>query len=160
MEAGKKPIADIFNGNRIVEIPFFQRSYVWGEEQWERFLEDMEFVSQHNKPYFLGSIILKQQETQIERNIGDIRTLVDGQQRLTTLIIFFKTLWLIKKKNNLFESRFKLFGDNKKSALYHNHNDIESFEKISDLEDVEDIESGKDTIIGAYNFFKDNICYP
>ena len=29
MEAGKRTISDIFNGNRVLEIPFFQRSYVW-----------------------------------------------------------------------------------------------------------------------------------
>jgi len=46
MEAGKRTINDIFNGNRVLEIPFFQRAYVWEEEQWERLLEDMEFVSQ------------------------------------------------------------------------------------------------------------------
>ena len=52
MEAGKRTVNDIFNGNRILEIPFFQRSYVWGEEQWERLLADMEEVSKANKPYF------------------------------------------------------------------------------------------------------------
>ena len=41
MDAGKRTINDIFNGNRILEIPFFQRAYVWGDEQWERLLEDM-----------------------------------------------------------------------------------------------------------------------
>ena len=27
MDAGKRTINDIFNGNRVLEIPFFQRSY-------------------------------------------------------------------------------------------------------------------------------------
>ena len=45
MDAGKRTINDIFNGNRILEIPFFQRAYVWGNDQWERLLEDMENVS-------------------------------------------------------------------------------------------------------------------
>ncbi len=63
MEAGKKTISDIFNGNRILEIPFFQRAYVWEDEQWGRLLEDMEEISQQNTPYFLGSVILKQQMT-------------------------------------------------------------------------------------------------
>lgn len=33
MDAGKRTINDIFNGSRVLEIPFFQRAYVWGEEQ-------------------------------------------------------------------------------------------------------------------------------
>ena len=85
MEAGKRTINDIFNGNRILEIPFFQRSYVWGEEQWERLLTDMETVSESNKPYFLGSVIMKQQNTNTQKSVGDVRTVVDGQQRMTTL---------------------------------------------------------------------------
>ena len=93
MEAGKKSIADIFNDGRILEIPFFQRAYVWDREQWERFLEDMELVSESNKPYFLGSLISKQQETEMNSDAGDVRTLIDGQQRITTLIIFFKVLF-------------------------------------------------------------------
>ena len=95
MEAGKRTINDIFNGNRVLEIPFFQRSYVWGEPQWERLIEDMETVSSTNKPYFLGSVILKQQQTPTGGNVGDKRTLIDGQQRLTTLNIMFKIPRLI-----------------------------------------------------------------
>ena len=92
MEAGKRTINDIFNGNRVLEIPFFQRSYVWTEAQWERLLEDMETVSSINKPYFLGSVILKQQQTNTGNNVGDRRTLIDGQQRLTTLNLMLKVL--------------------------------------------------------------------
>lgn len=94
MEAGKRSINDIFNGNKILEIPFFQRAYVWDNPQWERFLSDMEHVSLTNKPYFLGSVILKQQLTNSQQSVGDKRTVIDGQQRLTTLNIFFKVLSL------------------------------------------------------------------
>ena len=57
MDAGKATISGVFNGSRLLEIPFYQRAYVWGEEQWERFLGDMEFVTASKRPYFLGSII-------------------------------------------------------------------------------------------------------
>jgi len=103
LEAGKKTISDIFNGNRILEIPFFQRAYVWGNEQWGRLLEDMEQISQQNTPYFLGSVILKQQMTNTTKSVSDVRTLIDGQQRLTTLSIFLKTLCLKNDENNKFE---------------------------------------------------------
>ena len=89
MEAGKRTISEIFNGGRILEIPFFQRSYVWDKEQWARLLEDMKAISSSNKPYFLGSVILKQQDTS-SSSPGEVRTLIDGQQRLTTLNIFLK----------------------------------------------------------------------
>lgn len=87
MEAGKRTINEIFNGSRILEIPFFQRAYVWDEPQWERLLEDVESVSKTQSPYITGSVILKQQLTGTTNKVGDIRTVVDGQQRLTTLSI-------------------------------------------------------------------------
>ncbi len=154
MDAGKRTINDIFNGNRILEIPFFQRAYVWGENQWERLLEDMELVTFSQKPYFLGSVILKQQQTTSGNGVGDIRTLIDGQQRLTTLNIFFKVLCLKTDKNSSFERRFKL--ENEELALWHNHNDIESFERILHLEKLEEIDE-KDGITRAYNFFKEKV---
>lgn len=56
IEAGKRTTNEIFNGDRILEIPFFQRAYVWGDEQLERLLEDMEHFSQTSKPYYLGQL--------------------------------------------------------------------------------------------------------
>lgn len=154
MDAGKRTINDIFNGNRILEIPFFQRSYVWGEEQWERLLEDMEHVSQLNKPYFLGSVILKQQPTNTEKRVGDVRIVIDGQQRLTTLNIFFKVLCLKINQNQTFERIFKLISND--IALSHNHNDIDAFNAIINLTDFIDIVD-KDNISNAYKYFKDNL---
>lgn len=154
MDAGKRTINDIFNGNRVLEIPFFQRAYVWGEEQWERLIEDMETVSQTRRPYFLGSVILKQQQTKTDYNIGDIRTLIDGQQRLTTLNIFFKVLCLKKGENASFKRMFML--ENEELALWHNHNDIEAFKEILNLDEIKEIENNS-RITKAYNYFKDNL---
>ena len=154
MDAGKRTLSDIFNGNRVLEIPFFQRAYVWGESQWERLVEDMETVSCSKQPYFLGSVILKQQQTSANSDVGDIRTLIDGQQRLTTLNLFFKVLCLKKNENTSFERRFML--ENGELALWHNHNDIKSFRRVLNLTELDDIE-GEDNIIRAYRYFKENI---
>lgn len=89
MDVNKSKITDVFNGTRQYVIPFFQRAYVWWKEQWERLLIDMEHVSEVQRQHFLGSIILKQQTTSSNAQIGDLRTIIDGQQRLTTLMIFF-----------------------------------------------------------------------
>ena len=158
MEAGKRTINDIFNGNRVLEIPFFQRAYVWDEKQWERFLEDMEEISLYNKPYFLGSVILKQQLTNTTKSVSDIRTLIDGQQRLTTINIFFKVLCLKNNENLKFDRVFRLISSD--LALVHNHNDIDNFNKIMNLKSLEDIANSSEKynhIIGAYNYFKNNI---
>lgn len=154
MDAGKRTINDIFNGNRILEIPFFQRAYVWGIDQWERLLEDMEHVSLTNKPYFLGSVILKQQPTNTGNRVGDVRTVIDGQQRMTTLNIFFKVLCLKTNQNSTFERIFKLISND--IALLHNHNDIDAFNMILNLNELKEIDS-EDNVSLAYKYFKDNL---
>ncbi|MBS1572829.1 MAG: DUF262 domain-containing protein [Bacteroidetes bacterium] len=153
MDAGKRTINDIFNGNRVLEIPFFQRAYVWDTDQWERLLEDMEHVSQTNKPYFLGSVILKQQPTNTGNRVGDKRTLIDGQQRLTTLSIFFKVLALKTKDDYEFNRMFKL---RDLIAIQHNHNDIDAYELIMNLSELKDL-SGTDNITRAYTYFNQNL---
>ncbi len=155
MNAGKRTINEIFNQNKILEIPFFQRAYVWDVPQWERFINDMEEVSYTNKPYFLGSVILKQQPTDSHTSIGDKRTVIDGQQRLTTLNLFFKVLSL--QTNNQFLAQvFRLPLNNNQIALQHNHNDIEAFDWVMNLEELVDTDK-EDNISRAYQYFKDNI---
>ncbi len=156
MEAGKRTIRDIFNRGRNLEIPFFQRAYVWDTEQWQRFLEDMRMVSITQKPYFLGSVILKQQET--ASNKDAILTVIDGQQRLTTLNIFLKVLCLKNKADNDFTETFKKQRD-KSIILLHNHNDQESFNEVVNLESLKEFKdiSENDKILSAYNFFNEKI---
>lgn len=154
MDAGKRTINEIFNGSRILEIPFFQRAYVWGETQWERLLEDVENVSRTRTPYFMGSVILKQQLTDTSNTIGDIRTVIDGQQRLTTLSIMLKVLCLKNDSLRKFDKRFRL--DDDRTVLQHNHNDIEAYNAIMELESVQPTDR-KDNISLAYQYFVDNL---
>ena len=156
MEAGKRTIRDIFNRGRNLEIPFFQRAYVWDEEQWQRFLEDMRMVSATKKPYFLGSVILKQQEIGSDKD--SVLTVIDGQQRLTTLNIFLKALCLKMDMDSDFTETFKKQRD-KSIILLHNHNDERSFNTVVSLTEeriITDI-SENDKISSCYEFFRKNI---
>lgn len=155
MDAGKSTISGVFNGSRLLEIPFYQRAYVWGEEQWERFLGDMEFVTASKRPYFLGSIILKQASSgNTWSEVSEVRTVIDGQQRLTTMVIFFKALCAKNGTNNLFERDFVLeTGD---VALRHGKYDRQDFEKVVSATGCEPLE-GSSAIVLAYNYFLKNI---
>jgi uncharacterized protein with ParB-like and HNH nuclease domain len=150
MDASKKTISDVLNGNRILKIPFFQRSYVWEEKQWERFLDDMEMVSITKKNYFMGSIILKQEHAPSSTKVGDIRQIVDGQQRLTTISIFFKCLCQKTNKESVFERFFLLL--DKSVAIEHNYNDYLSFEKIMKKTDTHLFPKPKNQIESLYNY--------
>ena len=80
MIPGKSKIAELFNGTRVFVIPFYQRSYVWGEQQWERLLTDIIAVGNKTTDYFLGALILKQMNTGAAV-YGDYKIVIDGQQR-------------------------------------------------------------------------------
>lgn len=158
MDAHKALITNIFNNSTLVEVPFFQRSYVWKEDLWARLLEDMEFVVKTKKPHFLGSIILKEgRKPKQGENFADCRTIVDGQQRLTTFLIFMKVLCLKLKQTALFDCQFKIMGQ--MIALRHGRNDIRAFEKIMSLDKAEKIDNPEPTsrIIGAFNYFVEHI---
>jgi len=92
MNANPLIITKFVNFNERLTIPFFQRAYVWKEEQWERLIADMKFVIRTRKPYFMGSIILKKVQDQNGQVIG--HTIIDGQQRLTTFALFYKVFSL------------------------------------------------------------------
>ena len=94
MKANAVPLVALFEKKMRLEIPLFQRPYVWTEDrQWaslwediqrkfEEYLEGREDIPVH----FLGAIVLDQKQTpatHVER-----RLVIDGQQRLTTLQVF------------------------------------------------------------------------
>lgn len=159
MDAGKKQLADILNGNRVLEVPYYQRSYVWKEEQWSRFISDMEYITSTNKDYFLGSIILKQQPTGISP--FDIQSIIDGQQRFTTFALFFKSLCLKTDDPKTFEDKFMVWDRKErvhKIAIRHSINDRKDFEAIIALqEDVPYKPAVDSNIARAYNYFQENI---
>ena len=89
MEAQKATIPDIFNNATLIEVPFFQLQYVWNEELWSRFIEDMEFVVKTDRTHFFGAIILKTgRKKRPGEKFSKCYTVVDGQSRLTTFVLF------------------------------------------------------------------------
>lgn len=126
MKANYLPILSVFDKHTVFEIPYYQRSYVWDEDNWSRFLEDMENVSMTDKQYFIGSLILKQKPTETGSKYGNVRVVIDGQQRITTLTIFFKVLSLLKENEKIFKT-FMIDlsdeSDEQEISIHHNHID-------------------------------------
>lgn len=94
MKADAVSLLAIFEKKMRLEVPLFQRQYVWNkEQQWEPLWEDISrkfseyLLGRKDAPvHFLGAMVLDQKQTpttHVER-----RQVIDGQQRLTTLQIF------------------------------------------------------------------------
>lgn len=86
-------------GKKIYCIPRNQRKYVWGNDNWKNLLEDIDFLQGTGKYHFLGSIVLN---TQANPNDDDIEyyEIVDGQQRITTIILILIVIAQIFKERN------------------------------------------------------------
>lgn len=158
MKAGEILISGIFNSSRLLEVPFYQRAYVWKEEQWERLLDDLKYVTKTRKQYFMGSIILKQgRKPSTWDHYSDCKVVIDGQQRLTTMIIFMKVLCLKKNEDHYFQRDFIL--EDNSMALRHGECDREAFEKVTRASEAVPMENPepKSQVIEAFNYFCKNI---
>lgn len=74
-----KTFSEIIRG-KTYSVPLFQRPYAWEKEQIEELWEDIE---KNPPPYFLGILILR-------RKNKDEFEIIDGQQRLATLMLLLK----------------------------------------------------------------------
>ncbi len=79
--------------NRLFEIPNYQRTYSWGKKQRTDLFSDILKIKEKNREHFMATIVcLNKSKKQIGGGRFDKLDLVDGQQRLTTLIILLKSL--------------------------------------------------------------------
>ncbi|MGA4670609.1 GmrSD restriction endonuclease domain-containing protein [Propionibacteriaceae bacterium Y1923] len=90
METSVKTPMQLFGLPQYLRVPLFQRPYVWDEErQWAPLWEDVRRVAEYHKNgqpearHFLGAVVTQQTGSQLGR--AETFSLVDGQQRLTTL---------------------------------------------------------------------------
>ena len=157
MEAKTLSITGVIQRNTLLRIPFFQRRYVWKEDAWERFAKDMESTLNSRRKYFLGAIILKEEEPTDEETLNGIaerHLVIDGQQRLTTLCIYMKILYGLTGKKDEFDNQFLQATGSKDSVIIHSCEDRADFHEIMHLDDLIDV-AKKSNICNAYMYFRD-----
>lgn len=92
MEEPFKPLSlsvrELFgNADALYKIPVYQRPYKWEDEEVDKLWDDVyEAYDNGEENYFLGSIITAKPRDNENSAYSDI---VDGQQRITTLMILF-----------------------------------------------------------------------
>ncbi len=93
LSAKEQAISRIFSDDYVFSVPGYQRPYSWGTEQARELLGDLLGYMRSNSinledmaPYFLGSIVLIKEEGNAKA------TVVDGQQRLTTLTLLLSAI--------------------------------------------------------------------
>ncbi|MEZ0322816.1 MAG: DUF262 domain-containing HNH endonuclease family protein [Hydrogenothermaceae bacterium] len=99
VDAKVKKLVDLILESEFT-IPKYQRDYSWGKEEIEEFLDDVEalmnqdFGSDQSLPHFLGSFVFIEKREE-ERTCYEI---IDGQQRITTTMLYFKAIELVAKE--------------------------------------------------------------
>lgn len=113
-DAHEEKIRRIFAGDTRFVIPRNQRRYVWSEKQWRELLGDILYIKGRkdydNKDdinHFLGSFVLQEE--------GNCLEIIDGQQRITTLLIIISAIAVcfneLKDEEEFGKTRQNLIGN-------------------------------------------------
>ena len=88
MQGSLQRLVDMFTGDdTCLVIPVYQRNYDWKQENCARLFDDLVATVKEERPnHFFGAIVYKD-----EGQIGE-STIIDGQQRLTTVNLLFLAL--------------------------------------------------------------------
>ena len=92
MQASETRLQPIIEGTKQYVVPLFQRAYSWTKEQWDVLWTDLVFLLENPEPesHFIGSIVTMQTNSVPEGVTKYL--LIDGQQRLTTIIILLTAM--------------------------------------------------------------------
>lgn len=135
-----KTFGELISSPYLIKIPAYQRAYAWGEEQIDQFVNDL--LEIQGKGYYYGHFILEKDQEQMSLEV------IDGQQRITTYVLFVLSAKLygdydIKEEENFIinnfktidydEDRFRMLVDhilNKGEILEEEKEDTSSFKRI------------------------------
>jgi uncharacterized protein with ParB-like and HNH nuclease domain len=165
INANKERLGAFFQGQLEYVVPFYQRSYVWEEDNWETFwdgiwsvFEKIRAGAANRAEHFIGTLITKQSPAErLGQNQYDI---IDGQQRLTTVALLFKAM--VQARNGdlpnlrgVLESL--LHFDDAHGArhlrIIHSRIDTEYFEAIIRGADLGGLSNQEHKMLRAYKFF-------
>jgi uncharacterized protein with ParB-like and HNH nuclease domain len=161
IHAEEMKIEEVLTGNsEYYKIPDYQRRFSWKREQLEDFWFDLNSL-EADEEHFLGSIVV----ITGAHNIGfNELELVDGQQRLTTIMLLLKNIQKKFKDNQEYNEMAKminanyLFTKNKKAKrriqLELGKLDHSDYENIMN-DNMKSIDN--QNLINAYKFFEEKL---
>ncbi len=140
---------------RQYTIPVYQRLYSWQKQQCNQLYDDIIDSIRKGRNHYLGSLVYSEKT---ENNFS-FCPIIDGQQRLTTVILLLKALYDIaddeenkRIKNRIYNS---LYNDNceerYKLKLKSVDSDNQELEKIL-MGNINDLDQTSNVAINYYNF--------
>ena len=133
MDAKKFWLHDFIAEKRTFVIPVYQRNYDWKIANCEQLFEDIVRIIETGKSHFIGTFVyLENAGADIFREL----VIIDGQQRITSIILFAKALYDLTDDEELKEDIHSTFikhskGERKnKCKLRPTEFDRATFEKL------------------------------
>lgn len=113
IESDQLYIKDLFD-NRWYCVPTYQRPYVWEDDQVSELLGDVTQALENSpqSDYFLGSMVLQRKQSEVDKVKFEEYDVLDGQQRLTTLLLILAVLRDVSIDRN------KLLADTCANAIF------------------------------------------
>ena len=132
-------LSQLFQG-RLFRIPQYQRSYSWGRKHRQDLFADIKQVHEHgaDRSHFMATVVgLRRKVETIGTTAHEFIDVVDGQQRITTLILLLKAIAVAIDKSNPSDERVRdelndsLIKDDKATLLLlqTNHDSSDFFAK-------------------------------
>ena len=91
MKANEVKFRELLEGTRQYQVPLFQRIYVWKHPEWKQLWDDIaELYEERDATHFIGAVVTIPIPDAPER--ASKFTIIDGQQRLTTLLVLLSVL--------------------------------------------------------------------
>lgn len=90
-------------GGRLFRIPEYQRAYSWTKHQREDLFEDLKstYANGKDEGHFMAAVVcLRRERQELGTDEFQVLEIVDGQQRITTLIVLLKTISLALDKKD------------------------------------------------------------
>ena len=85
LDGKKLLIKDLLHRDYFFRVPEYQRPFSWEQEHFQELIQDL-LDAEKDQDYFLGTIVVHRKDNE------NLRDIVDGQQRITTLMILFACL--------------------------------------------------------------------
>lgn len=104
MRAFDTTFMNFIGQNQQLKIPIYQRKYSWEKKQCDQMLKDIEEIGKtENKTHFMGSIVY-----QSSGNLMPVHTIIDGQQRITTLSLLLAAFVDFLNLDNRYEEEIEI----------------------------------------------------
>lgn len=119
IDCDKSYIKDIFTN--WYSIPTYQRPYVWETDQVIELLDCIKNAYEKKEDqYFIGSIVYKKSEKEVDGVTYQEFELLDGQQRITTIFLIIASIRdiVIKNKYKFDEDEYEDIVNTCKSLIY------------------------------------------